>query len=114
MLTVAALKEYGADTGEGLNRCMNNEAFYLRLVKMVEQDTHLDQLEKSLAEKNLDAAFENAHALKGVLANLALTPALKPVSEMTELLRARTDTDYSELMASAHTEMDRLLEIIRN
>ena len=32
MLTVEKLKEYGADTGEGLNRCMNNEAFYLRLV----------------------------------------------------------------------------------
>ena len=30
MLTVAALREFGANTEEGLSRCMNNEAFYLR------------------------------------------------------------------------------------
>ena len=114
MLTVEALKEYGADTGEGLKRCMNNEAFYLRLVKMLDQDTHLDQLGKALEEKDLDEAFENAHALKGVLANLSLTPVLKPVSEMTELLRTRTDTDYSEWMSAAQKEMNRLLELVRS
>ena len=41
-------------------------------------------------------AFEAAHALKGVLGNLALTPIYDPVSEMTELLRARNTTaDYA-------------------
>ena len=39
------------------------------------------------------AAFEMAHALKGVLGNLALTPIYKPLSEMTELLRAGKDPD---------------------
>ncbi|MCR5405250.1 MAG: EAL domain-containing protein [Lachnospiraceae bacterium] len=31
MLTVDALKNYGADTATGLMRCMGNEALYLRL-----------------------------------------------------------------------------------
>lgn len=33
-LTIGTLTIYGADTKEGLQRCMNNESFYLRLVKM--------------------------------------------------------------------------------
>ena len=31
MLTIEKLQNYGADVDEGLNRCMKNEAFYLRL-----------------------------------------------------------------------------------
>ena len=44
---------------------------------------------------DLDAAFEAAHALKGVLGNLGLTPLYEPVAEMTECLRSKTDKDYS-------------------
>ena len=86
MFTIEQLNEYGADTKEGLKRCMNMPDFYLRLVGMVAKDEHLAQLKEAVAAGNLEAGFEAAHALKGVLANLALTPVLKPVSEMTELL----------------------------
>ena len=34
MLSVEALREFGADVDSALIRCMNNEAFYLRLVRM--------------------------------------------------------------------------------
>ena len=33
-MTIEELKAYGADTDAGLQRCMNNESFYLRLVKI--------------------------------------------------------------------------------
>ena len=32
MITVEKLKQFGANTSEGLERCLNNEAFYLKLV----------------------------------------------------------------------------------
>ena len=38
MLTIDALKAFGADVDEGLQRCMNNEAFYLRMVGMALAD----------------------------------------------------------------------------
>ena len=38
MLTVEALRAWGADTEDGLRRCMNNEAFYLRLVEKAVKD----------------------------------------------------------------------------
>ena len=112
MLTIEALKSYGADVAEGLGRCMNNEAFYLRLVGMMAQDSNTAKLEDALKQGDLQSAFEAAHALKGVLSNLALTPALKPVGEITELLRARTQMDYAPLMADIRREMGRLTELI--
>lgn len=113
MFTIEQLNEYGADTKEGLKRCMNMPDFYLRLVGMVAKDEHLALLKEAVAAGNLEAGFEAAHALKGVLANLALTPVLKPVSEMTELLRARTEMDYTPLLAETEREWNRLLDMIK-
>jgi len=98
MFTVEKLKEYGANTEEALTRCFGNEEFYLKLVKMAYEDQSYGKLEEALKANNLDAAFEAAHALKGVLGNLSLTPLYNPVSEITELLRARTQMDYTPLL----------------
>ena len=91
-MTVEALRGWGADTREGLARCMNNEALYLRLVGMLAKETQFAKMRQAVAEGKLQEAFEAAHALKGVLANLALTPLYTPVCEITELLRAKTET----------------------
>ena len=87
MLTVDALKERGAKVEEGLARCMNNEGFYLRLVDMALKDTNFEALRAALAQNDAKAAFEAAHALKGALGNLSLTPLFEPASALTELLR---------------------------
>ena len=38
MLTLEKLKECGVNINDGMKRCMNNEAFYLRLVNMALDD----------------------------------------------------------------------------
>ena len=112
MITIDSLREYGANVEEGLARCMGKEEFYLMLVKKAAEDEKLIQLEKQLAEKDLDGAFETAHALKGIAANLSLDPLTKPVSEMTELLRAHTETDYTSLLSEAEEQMNKLFAIL--
>ena len=113
MITIDALREFGADVEEGLTRCMNNESFYLMLVGKAIDDKRLEQLEEQLDAKNLDAAFESAHALKGMYANLSLNPLSKPICEMTELLRNRTDTDYTNLLAETKTQFEKL-KLLKN
>lgn len=98
MITLEALKEFGADTEKGLAVCMGNEALYLRLVGSVPAEPRFEQLTKALEDKDYDAAFEAAHALKGVLGNLSLTPLYDKASIITEHLRERTDMDYSGLV----------------
>ncbi len=87
MITLETLKAFGADTASGLSRCMNNEAFYLRLVKMELNDPNFDRLRAALDSGAAREAFDAAHALKGALGNLSLTPLYEPVAELTELLR---------------------------
>ena len=38
MITIDGLNALGAHTKEGLERCLNNEAFYLRMVGMALAD----------------------------------------------------------------------------
>ena len=102
-MTLDDLIAYGANVEEGLGRCMGNEAFYLRLVETIKDEQGFDTLKQAVAEGRLKDGFEAAHGLKGALANLAITPLLEPVSEITELLRAETDTDYQPLI-------DRIME----
>lgn len=110
-MTIDELKAYGANVSEGLRRCMDNESFYLRLVKMIPGDPNFQKLYDAVDGEDFDAAFEAAHALKGSTGNLSLTPIFAPVSEITELLRARTQTDYSALITEIRRAGDELARI---
>ena len=108
MLTIENLKAFGADTEDGVSRCMGNEEFYLKMVKMMLGDDYKGKLKAALDAKDLDAAFEVAHALKGVSGNLSLDPLTAPAVEITELLRARTEMDYTEIFVKLGEEWDKL------
>ena len=97
MLTAEKLRAYGADVEEGLARCMNDEAFYLRMVNMAVEDRNFGRLEEAVEQDEIPRIFEAAHALKGMLGNLALKPLFRPASEMTELARAGDHADYAAL-----------------
>lgn len=98
MLTIDELNRFGANTEEGIARCAGSEALYLRLVKMIPSEENFVSLRVALESNDLDEAFAAAHALKGVLGNLSLTPMYDKCVEITELLRSRTQTDYTGLM----------------
>ncbi len=111
MITIETLNNYGANTKEGIERCMNNAEFYIMLVNKALADDKLTKLKQQLLDKDLDAAFETAHALKGMYSNLSLDPLTKPVSEMTELLRSRSDVDYGEYIKEAETQFAALAKL---
>ena len=111
-MTVEQLRGFGADVDDALRRCMNNEAFYLNLVERTARDPSFGQLKEAVEAGDLDRGFELAHALKGVLANLSLTPILTPVQDITELLRSRTDTDYSPLIAEMLAKQQELAGLL--
>ena len=94
MLTIDYLREFGADIQEGMERCMNDEAFYLELVDMVLDDESFEELSSAVKADDKKAAFSAAHALKGLTANVALTPLATVITEMTDLLREEKNADY--------------------
>lgn len=110
-MTLNDLIEFGADTQTGLKRCLNNEDFYLRMVKKMPGDANFQKLYDAMNAGDQDAAFSAAHALKGALGNLALTPISAPVAELTELLRAHAQQDCTALLETIRQGQETLTRI---
>ena len=107
MLTIENLKSLGANTDEGLARCLGKEDFYLRMVSMALADNGFERLREAVTGGDLNEGFERAHALKGVLSNVALTTLADPIAEITEELRARNEIDYSGLLDRIDEELQK-------
>lgn len=111
-MVIDELRDFGVDMDTAMQRCVNNEALFIKLAKKIPDMKQFDELKEALNNKDLDKAFELAHALKGIIANLAITPLEKPVAEMTELLRERKDIDYSEYVQEMDKAYNTFCEIL--
>ena len=114
MLTIDKLDAFGARVNEGLERCLNNEAIYFRLIGMAAEDPAFERLEEGLRKGDLEEAFNAAHTLKGALGNLALEPIYRPAVELTELLRHRTPCDYNALLNTVLEKRAELRALIKD
>lgn len=112
MLTKEALSEYGADYATGMARCLNKEDFYFKMIKMVAANEKFESLGKNLEAKDIAAAFEDAHALKGIVGNVALTPLFAAIEEIVEPLRRGEDNDYSAQYAKIMSLKKKLDEMV--
>ena len=97
MITIEELKKLGVNTDEGIERCLDDEDFYLMLIETALDDSELIKLETALGSGDIKAAFEAAHALKGVYGNMSLTPLYEPMVQLTETLR-RNSTDNADVL----------------
>ena len=110
MLTVDALRGWGANVKEGMARCLNKEDFYLRLVGMSLADSSFEKLDAAIASGDVEKAFDAAHNLKGATGNLSLTPVYNPICDITEALRGqKTMPDIS----AAHGRLTAALSELR-
>ena len=85
--------------------------FYLRLAGMAIDDRNFARLEQAAAGGDWTDAFEAAHALKGALGNLSLTPLYTTICELTELLRQGQPVDCGDLIARVKREREALLAL---
>ena len=73
-LILERLTELGCDVSGALPRFLGKREFYCRLLAQVPEEENFESLGAALAAGDAKAAFERAHALKGVLGNMGLTP----------------------------------------
>ncbi len=113
--TLQFLKDYGCDMDGALGRTLNDEDFLLRCIRGALEESEFEELGNALECGNVKASFEYAHALKGVIANVGLTPLYNCVSRMVETLRAgKTDhleEEYSRLL-KARKELQQILNTV--
>lgn len=108
------LKDAGVDVDTAIKRFMGKEDLYIKFLAKYQNDESAANIEKYLAEKNVEEAFKSAHTLKGVAGNLGLDPIAKHASEMVELLRGKNqmdeiDTDQLQSVSEELKEVHHLL-----
>lgn len=100
-------EKYNVEYDVVLERVMNNETLYLRLLSMLFEDENLKKLGIALEENNLDDAFFAAHTLKGVVGNLGLADLYKALGNLVEPLRSKEEReDYPLLYKAVTREFD--------
>lgn len=103
----------GADWEETLNRFMNNEDLYVKILSKFPDDLSLDNLKKKMKEGDLSASFTYAHTLKGLTGNLGLTRLFQTASLLTEELRSNSIVNAPALMENLTAQYEAVCDIIR-
>lgn len=80
------LMKFGIDYDQGIKRFMGNEELFKKFLIKFKNDNSYSRLMKALKEDNCQEAYNEAHTLKGVAANLSMINLLEIVSEMSKIL----------------------------
>lgn len=110
---VEKVRTYGADVSGAMERFLDDEDLYEKCLLTFVDDESFAGLKEAIDNKDYEQAFNCAHTLKGVAANLGLTPLYDAIVGIVEPLRAK---DYSDLdnqyaaVADAYVVFKNLME----
>lgn len=93
------LADYGIDCEKGLSNCMDDMAFYKKILSMFLEDDCFERARQAHEGRAYQELFSCMHMLKGVSGNIALTGLYEAIVPLVNLLRNGTDE---------HAEVDRL------
>lgn len=94
------LEESGADVEATLKRFMGKDSIYLKFLGKFPNDPNYANLGTNMESGNFEEAYKCAHALKGVVGNLGLTPIFETVSTLVEELRNKANADVDAARAN--------------
>lgn len=96
------LDRRGCDVKGAFERFIDDEEFYASCYKDALADEAFEKLGDELNAGNVQAAFDYAHTLKGVISNMGLTPMYDLIVEIVEPLRvgdsSNLETSYKKLL----------------
>lgn len=104
---VKKLEGLGVNLEDTLERFVDNEQLYLKCLNKLLDDKNYTNMLSAIDEEDAEAAFDAAHALKGVSANLGLDKLFKEMKVITEVFRAGKldyDSDNLERLQAAYKE----------
>lgn len=84
---IEELSALGINVESALSRLKNNKQLYIEFLREFINDSDWIGLSCSLEELNSQEAFDYAHGLKGMAANLGLEKITELLSELVEILR---------------------------
>lgn len=107
------LKQVGINTDSALERFMNNESLYMRMMKKFLDDKTFISLVEAVSQNDGKTALESSHTLKGICGNLSIDSLFSLFSEQVVLMRAdKWDEAYS-MMPEITEKYTRITEAIK-
>ncbi len=107
------LEAWGCDVHGAMERMLNDEEFYLGCLSSIQDDPNFSALKQALEKNELKSAFDYAHALKGVLANVGLTPMYQKTVEIVEPLRQGECSNLTEKADELIQMRDNLSDLLK-
>lgn len=95
-----SLKAAEIDVEGAIERFVFNEGLYQKFLLKFLQDKNYMDLMQAVENKDAEAAYRCAHALKGVSANLGLQGIANPLQELVQIVRAGSVENTEALMES--------------
>lgn len=99
MKTLQELQENGIDIDGVMERFMDNEKMFRYFLRQLPEEKAYYFMLQALNEKNVEIAFDWAHRLKGIIANLALSRLYDELYDIVETLR---DGDLPDIAVQQH------------
>ena len=111
---IEKLDIYGAAVNSAMERFMGDEELYIDCVTQFKNDENFEQLKAALEAEDYSSAFRFAHAIKGVCANLGLSPLFKAVAELVEPLRNGVGDGVDELYKTFVEEYQNFIKVMED
>ncbi len=108
---IEALQGLGCDMEDAMTRFLDDEDFYLECFDSVIHDTKFEELKQYIEAEDVSKAFECAHTLKGLIANIGLSSLSSKMIEIVERLRGGSMEGLSGMCEELFTEREKYLAI---
>ena len=91
---------------------MGKEQFYVKMLKNLEKNKSIDNLQEAFAKGDVQGCFAAAHDLKGMYGSLGLTPLHEFCKGIVETARAGKMDGFETSIPELKAMHSRFLEII--
>jgi Chemotaxis protein histidine kinase and related kinases len=109
---IEMLRELGSDVDDAMERFLDDDGFYLECLEQVLYDDNFERLKIALENHQIQEAFDCAHTLKGLVANLGLTSLDEKLEEVVEPLREGKDAGLTEKYQEIMGEREKYVDAI--
>lgn len=110
--SIDKLSGIGVDFGPTLERFVDNEALYLKCIRTFVLNHDYSDMINAIEAGDASAAFDAAHALKGVTGNLGFTYLYEEIKVITEVFRAKSMDFNPENLERIKSEYKKAIDTI--
>lgn len=111
---IKELEAQGCNMKEALERFMGNQAILEKMMAKFPESIKPLEVLQFIDEGNIEQATANAHTIKGITANLSLTPLYTAYTEIVKLLRANDAVNAREVLLKTLPIQQNLISVIQN